>query len=66
MIQLFLIIAFAIGFALGWKVHQYILFAGLSQLSTEKGSGVEYDSNTNHLTIDTNTLKDFYLNKEKS
>jgi hypothetical protein len=64
MIQLFLIIAFILGFALGWKVCEFAIAQGITYLADMENSGVEMDEKTNKLIIDGNILKNFHLNKE--
>jgi hypothetical protein len=64
MIQLFLIIAFVIGLAIGWKVCELVIAQGIVYLSTKDDSGVKLIEDGNKLVIDTDLLKNFNLNKE--
>jgi hypothetical protein len=64
MIQLFIIIAFVLGFALGWKVYELVIANGLAYLATQNNSGVRMDENTNKITIDAEVLQNFSINKE--
>jgi hypothetical protein len=64
MTQLFLIIAFILGFTLGWKICELAIAQGITYLADMKDSGVEMDEKTNKLTIDGDLLKNFHLNKE--
>jgi hypothetical protein len=64
MTQLFLIIAFVLGFAVGWKTLEYVIANGLAFLATQDNSGVKMDENTNKITIDPEVLQNFNLNKE--
>jgi hypothetical protein len=64
MIQLFIIIAFVLGFALGWKTFELVITNGLAFLATQRDSGVKMDENSNKITIDADVLKNFSINKE--
>ena len=64
MTQLFIIIAFILGFAIGWKTLELVITNGLAFLATQKGSGVKMDENTHQITIDANVIQKFNLNKE--
>jgi hypothetical protein len=64
MIQLFIIIAFVLGFALGWKVYELVIANGLAYLATQNNSGVRMDENSNKITIDAEVLQNFSINKE--
>jgi hypothetical protein len=64
MIQLFIIIAFVLGFALGWKVYELVIANGLAYLATQNNSGVKMDENSNKITIDAEVLQNFSINKE--
>jgi hypothetical protein len=66
MIQLFIIIAFVLGFALGWKVYELVIANGLAYLATQNNSGVRMDENTNKITIDAEVLQNFSINKENN
>jgi hypothetical protein len=63
MTQLFIIIAFALGFAVGWKTLEIVIANGLAFLATQDNSGVKMDENTNKITIDTEVLQNFNLNE---
>ena len=64
MIQLFLIIAFILGFAVGWKTVELVIANGLAFLASQKDSGVKMEENFNKITIDAEVLKKFSINKE--
>jgi len=63
MIQLFIIIAFVLGFALGWKVYELVIANGLAYLATQNNIGVRMDENTNKITLDAEVPQNFSINK---
>lgn len=64
MTQLFLIIAFVLGFAVGWKVCELVIAQGLAYLANQENSGVTMSEDGNKITINSNVLQNFKLNKE--
>ncbi len=64
MIQLFIIIAFVLGFVAGWKTLELVITNGLAYLATQEDSGVKMDESTHKITIDADVLQNFNLNKE--
>lgn len=64
MIQVFLIIAFILGFVLGWKLFELVITNGIYYLATQDNSGIEINENSNKIIIDADVLKNFKINKE--
>lgn len=64
MIQVFLIIAFILGFVLGWKLFELVITNAIYYLATQDNSGIEINVNSNKIIIDVDVLKNFKINKE--
>lgn len=63
MTQLFLIIAFILGFILGWKVYEFTIAQGLAYLCSKENSGVKMSEDGNKMIIDANLVLQNFKSK---